>query len=461
MATDDRARLEAQAEGGQAGLAAYDRAAAEISERRSEALENAMAESATRTGSTSETAAGRAIQNIINAPVDRRLDDIAQGRATLAADFDRLNQAQSAYMSGVQQFGSRAAAEQRRAAEAAARQRALEDALFNRYGGYATAGEYENAVTGGALALQQEQLAPLDQLGADEAAYKKASAGQANAYLRSILGRAASANSDTPTRAAARDAQRRSSARQADTYLSSIAQRGASGRSTRSGGGDEADYLARASSRRATRDMGASGDALAQILSAPPPTAPNFTLPVPTRSDRDVLRELAELRSRHVGIAPVAQEERAMVMSPQNLQDLRRQFAINELGADPLEAMGRFAPLSEDEILEQQLAQARLGQNIAELEQFGPGGRDEFLAQLVAERTGGFDLGQLSTATNLAPEAVAGAVSSPEFGQLLEGALAGEDDPVRIVEETAEADPILAIILEEILASMFPAQFDF
>src|SRR5690606_18102236 len=140
------------------------------------------------------------------------------------------------------------------------------------------------------------------------------------------------------------------------------------------------------------------------------------------------------------------------------LNELMIDFAINELGADPLDAIGRFG-LTPEELAQARIDRAEFDREQQEFAEFGLDGQDAFLERLVAERTGGFDLGQLSSATNLAPDAVAGAVASPEFSQLLAAAMGGDADPVALVEETAAADPILAAILSEILWTLYPNDF--
>lgn len=446
MATDDRARLEAQAEGGQAGLAAFDQAKTEISNRRSESIAQAMAESANRGAGA---AADQAIQAIISRPVDRRLNDITQAAATFDADMARLANAQQTYMAGARQFGSRAAAQEAERAAAERRQRALEDALFNRYGGYDSATEYENAVQAGALGMQDqiigEQSQRLDDSTrrANSASNQQANAGAASRYLQSInrLGAEGRSQNRAATKAKGEQASKASAAPAATRYVASLLNRAAQG--------------------------GRPGQMPSIPERAQPAAVPTLTGSAQPARDREILERLAAIRSSQSLAQRINDNQLAMldssnqlaqVQAPGGLNNLMIDYAINELGADPLDAIGRFG-LTPNELAEAQMDQAQLDQQLAEFQQYGQGGQEQFFSDLVAQRTGGFDLGQLSTATNLTPDAVAGAVASPEFDQIFTAGISGDADPVALVEETAQADPIMAVILEELFASLFPEQF--
>lgn len=467
MATDERARLQAQAEGGQAGLAAYDRAAAEISERRAESIEAALAESANRTGPAigdNNTRANQAITNIINAPVDRRLDDISQARGTFTADMDRLAQAQALYMDNVRRTGSRSAIEQRERAAAEARQRAIEDELFNRYGGYQSATEYENAVNAGARQLRDQ--AYQDALASYTPAQREADR-QAASYT------AQSANYATRQRLEAQQANEpvaelppsnapeiltalerirrpfmspaeRETIRQTGSFTARSAQEEQQRRA------NMAAQQQAAANAQARAEQAAQADRMAALQQLAALEA--------QRAARNT--EFEALVGRDFTGDPFARPDGfsgGSIMDPRNLFEFQRDFAINQLGADPLDALGRFAPMSDTEAMEFDLDQADLQQRYLDQTEYGPEGREGFLADLVAQRTGGFDLGSLAAATNMSEDAVAGVVSSPEFQQIYTAAIAPEADRASVIE--AVADPFMAAILAELFASLYPGEF--
>lgn len=423
-------RLRAQAQGGQLGLRAYDQAQANIRASQAEAARAALEGSATR---GAPSAARSAVESIVSSPASYYSEAAGIGRNIAGRNVDAARAAAAAYQSSVGRTGGLGST--RRAASSAAAQAAL-GGDFARYGGYGTSGEFDNAATGGALMLQ-DQLLDEEQANWQQAIRDREFARQAGSYeargrrelADAARGRAPEIPAPLP----------RPAVSDLDAHLAAAAALDPG--------------AVRAPVPTVPTDQAAAANAEARRFASQARLAAEQSAAAQDAARLAAVARADEAREPTVEDALAALEQQAVISSPQALQDLRYQFATEYLGADPIEALGRFAPMTPQEVMQSELDMAETAQAYEELLAFGPGGMEAAAADMFAENTEGFALDPVARAVGMDPMLIAAHTSTPGFQEaMLEAFEAPDPIPVLV-----NSDRLTAAILAEMLSGLDPS----
>lgn len=434
----NRQRLAAQALSGASGLAAFEDAQRDMTASRNQATSAALDRA--RNPHTLVTGAQqREIEGIVGGAYDPAMTSASQGHTTMNRHAGSAGAAQAAYAASVGQHGSRAS--MMRSQEAANRQ-AQEAAAVEamRYGGYQTAGEYENAARGGgemlAAAMTEDRLP-----GLVESTNRLGSASEANRYLRQLAGQAeAGAAARAEQRADAEFNRRQASARQARAYMRSL----------------ESRIMEREGLEpRHMRDVAPFGESM-----IPTPERPSF----PTPSGDPLRQQGAALVRSQSRDAQARQAEIAAINSPQNLASLTRQFATDYLLGDPLDAMGRFPDLTEQQIMQNAVDMAELAARFEDVMNYGPGGEAAAINADIEQMTGGMDASSLASSLGLTEATVAAVASTDMFQQALEAAFPQPTDSLddayaraaQVIRSVPAQDAVVAALITEIIDAQMP-----
>ncbi len=400
-------RLRAQAQGGQLGLAAYDDAQKTIASSRSEAAAAALAGAGTR---QAPAGAQAEIDRIVSSPAAYYTEAAGIGRDIASQNIGAAGAAQAAYLASVGRHGGVGATSR------ASGGGGTMSGPYNRYGGYDSSGEFDNAATGGALSLQQEALAAAEaqhqQALADREAARQA--GSYEARGRAEWERMQAAQTGVPATTATRVVP--------------------SGRPGTQAESDRRQYAASAYedfiARQTTPEL---QQARVDNLAA----------------QREAIARSDAARSATVQQAQDALETQALLQTPQALQELRNQFAVDYLGADPMEARGRFAPLTDMEIMGNELERAEIEEQYSNLMSLGNADAEIVASNMFSDATEGLDLQAVASSFNMDPMVLAAKTATPSFNEAFNHVLTA-GDPVAAV--LSIPDPISAAILVEMLS---------
>lgn len=428
MATDpNRARLTAQALGGASGLRAFEDAQRDMTTSRAQATQAAL-ERARNPHTLITGAQQREIERIVGGAYDPAMASASQGHTTMNRHAGSAEAAQAAYAASVGQHGSRASMMRAQEAASRARQQQAAAAEAMRYGGYQTAGEYENAARGGG-----EMLAAAHQYDAARDVQSAVNERELARQAQSYEGRARREADRMDQRAAQEAAQRRVA-------------------------GSEASIRA-----------GAAGQMRSQVPRGyypvePPATPRPSTVPqIPVRygspsTEGDTRRAAA------VAAQDRALEEYAYASSPQALAALTRQFAVDYLLGDPLDAMGRFPVLTEQQIMQNAVDMAELTARFEDVMNYGPGGEAAAINAAVEQMTGGMDASSLASSLGLTEATVAAVASTDMFQQALEAAFPQPTDSLddayaraaQVIRSVPAQDAVVAALITEIIDAQMP-----
>lgn len=429
-------RLRAQASGGQLGLAAYDEAQRTIASSRSEAAQAALQGASTR---NAPAAAQTELDRIVSSPASYYTEAAGLGRQIMGENIGAAGAAQAAYLASVARSGSLGDAN--RAASSSSSSSGGSggsDGPYNRYGGYESSGEYDNAAIGGALVLQGQGVDT--QKGREkEAQGKAASARQAQQYLAQLNRQAAQnvpkrgvvpAMPTAPNMHAAQDAWLRSTDDRPMPVADDFA---------------EQQRLA-ALIRQHTIAWNRDADEAAESLRV---------------AGENQNERMSGLANTHQRTAQDALAEQAYLSSPQALQELRYQFATGVLGGDPMEARGRFAPTTEAEIMQNEIDQAELEDQYTALMLMpeGAGGGPETAARLFTEKTNGMDLNAVASDLNMDPMVLAAVTGMSSYDEAWEAVSNAPDVGSQVEAVLSVPNTAIAAILVEML-SLDPAFAD-